>query len=77
MTRLQPCRKRVDGVTWNMLRCCNIEQATLSHRSLIDHHRKRFAFGDGIVSSLVALQNLFCGTYIVAAALDDVGRRPC
>ena len=68
VTRLQPCRKRVDGVTWNMLRCCNIEQATLSHRPLIDHHRKRFT-GDGIVSSLVALQNLFCGTYIVACVL--------
>ena len=68
VTKLQQCGKRVDGVSWNMLRCCNIEQAMLSHRPLIDHHRKRFT-GDGIVSSLVALQHLFCGTCIVACVL--------
>ena len=67
--KLQPCGKRVDEVTWNMLRCCNIKQATVSHRSLFDYHRKRFTFGDGIVSSSVALQHLFCGTYIVACML--------
>lgn len=44
----------------------------LSYRPLINHHRKRFAISDGIVSSLVAFKNLY---YCMLAALDNVGTK--